>query len=55
MTPDKIGPDDETQDISEVGESDRTSVPSPAVVHHQSPGLILILMSHSNLTANKEA
>ena len=31
MTPDEIGPDDETQDMSGVGESFGTNVPSPAV------------------------
>ena len=31
MTTDEVGPDDETQDMSGVGESDATNVPSPAV------------------------
>ena len=31
MTTDEVGPDDETQDMSGVGESDATNVPSSAV------------------------
>ena len=31
MTTDEVGPDDETQDMSGVGESDAANVPSPAV------------------------
>ena len=31
MTTDEVGPDDETQDMSGVGESDATNVPRPAV------------------------
>lgn len=56
MTTDEVGPDDETQDMSGVGESDATNVPSPAVSSSSTSSVarpILILMNHSNLTANQ--
>ena len=60
---DEVGPDDETQDMSGVGESEATNIPSPAVSSTGSSSITLIfgqililkryLVTRSHLTANQ--